>query len=94
MIWNDHAWVSRTPIATSLLLDGGAVGQVLRMWREQSAVGQSLVSWIAVVVALVLWANFFRVITPHQMWARVTILLSIALNVGVVISVIWWRYFA
>lgn len=93
-VWNNPAWVSRTPIATSLLLDGGAIGQIVRMWRERSALGQSLTSWLAVILALLLWANFYRVITPDQFWARATILLSIALNVGIVASIIWWRHFA
>lgn len=94
MIWNNPVWVSRTPIATSLLLDGGAIGQIIRMWREKSALGQSLLSWMAVILALVLWANFYRVITPTQYWARLTILLSIALNVGIVASIVWWRFVA
>lgn len=93
-VWNNPAWVSRTPIVTSLLLDGGAIGQIVRMWREQSARGQSLTSWLAVILALTLWANFYRVITPNQFWARATILLSIALNVGIVTSIVWWRYVA
>lgn len=93
-VWNDRVWVGRTPIVTSLLLDGGAVGQIVRMWREGSALGQSLLSWLAVILALVLWANFYRVITPAQYWARLTILLSIALNAGIVASIVWWRYLA
>lgn len=92
--WDNPVWVGRTPIVTSILLDGGAIGQVIRMWKERSALGQSLTSWTAVVLALVLWANFYRVLTPDQWWARFTIKISIALNLIVVGSVIWWRYLA
>jgi uncharacterized membrane protein YbaN (DUF454 family) len=91
-LWNDPIWVGRTPIVTSILIDGGAIGQIVRMWSEKTAEGQSLISWAAVLMALVLWANFYRVITPDQKWARITILISIFLNIGVVGSVILWRY--
>ena len=89
--WDDPVWVGRTPIVASLLIDGGAVGQIVRMWRERSAEGQSLLSWCAVVVALLLWANFYRVITPDQRWARLAIGVSIVLNGAVALSVLWWR---
>lgn len=90
--WQNPKIVNKTPIITSMLIDGAAIGQIARMWREQSALGQSLVSWCSVIVALILWDNFYRVITPDQKWALITIKISIVLNVLIVASIIWFRY--
>jgi hypothetical protein len=91
-IWKDPVWVGRTPILTACLLDGGAIGQIVRMWREQTAAGQSLTSWCAVVAALCLWLNFYRVITPDQKWAIRVQALSIAINIAIVATIVWFRY--
>jgi len=90
--WNDPAIVTYSPIVTTCLLETANVGQMIRMWTHHTAAGQSLVSWACVQVALWLWANFYRVVTPDQKWARFTIKIGIALNFGVMASVAWFRY--
>lgn len=94
VIWNDPKWVGRTPILTTLLLESANVGQIARMWTHRTAAGQSISSWVCVNLALWLWANFYRVITPEQLWARRTIKVGIALNSAVILSAIWFRYLA
>jgi len=92
--WNDPAVVSKTPIATVFLLEGANIGQLWRMWGEHSALGQSEWSWMSVNVALWLWLNFYRVVTPGEVWARRATGVGIALNTAVILSVIWFRHFA
>jgi hypothetical protein len=92
--WNNPAIVSFSPIVTTCLLETANVGQMMRMWTFHTAAGQSLTAWACVQVALWLWANFYRVITPEQWVARFTIKIGIALNFGVILSVVWFRYVA
>ena len=92
VIWRDERWVSRTPFVTSVLLEGGAVGQIVRMVREQTAAGQSLLSWIGVTFALVLWHNFYTVKTPGERPAIWTARLGIVLNAGICCTIVYFRY--
>jgi len=89
---NDPRWVSKTPIATVFLLEAANVGQIIRMWTERSALGQSVWSWVSVNLALWLWWNFYRVITPKELWARRATAIGIALNSVVIASVVWFRF--
>jgi uncharacterized protein with PQ loop repeat len=91
-IWNDKEWIDKSPIIATIFIEGANIGQMIRIWTEHSAKGQSLSSWIAVVIALVIWFNFYRVITPHSKYAKWTAVVGIILNIGVIISIIWFRY--
>ena len=90
--WQNPALVSKTPLVTSLLLDGGAVGQIVRMCREHTAAGQSLTSWCMVVAALVLWLNFYRVKTPGETIAIRMTAFSVAINTAIVLTILYFRY--
>jgi hypothetical protein len=89
--WSDPKWVDKTPIVTTLLLEGANVAQLIRMWTERSALGQSLVGWLSVSFALVLWYNFYRVVTPAARWARWATLFGIGMNALVCLSVMYFR---
>jgi hypothetical protein len=91
-ILNNRAWVSKTPILTVFLLEGANIGQIIRMWTERSALGQSLVSWLSVNLALWLWLNFYRVMLPEERWAFWATAAGIGLNTGVCLSVAYFRY--
>jgi hypothetical protein len=91
-IWDNPDIVTYSPIVTTCLLESANIGQMIRMWTYHTAAGQSLISWAAVQIALWLWQNFYRVITPDQWIARLTIKIGILLNFGVILSVIYWRY--
>lgn len=86
--------VLKTPIVTALLIEGGAVQQIYRIWSEGSAAGQSLTGWIGVTIAVMLWLNFYKVITPEAKWAIRTTTLAVFLNATIVASIVYWRYFA
>lgn len=93
MIFNNRKLVEKTPILTNLLFEGANVHQLWRMWTEHSALGQSALGWIQVHIALWLWWNFYRVVTPDQKWARISTSISIAVNALVIISVLYFRFF-
>lgn len=89
---SDPTWVLRTPILSVILLEAANAQQLVQMWvLDHSAKGQSLTAWLSVQAALWLWLNFYRVITPDAFWAIRGTRLGIALNMAVVLSVIYWR---
>jgi len=90
--YDDPEWVGRTPLLTVLLLESANIGQMVRMWAYHTAAGQSLISWLCVNLALWLWGNFYRVITPEQKWARRCNAVGITLNTGVILTVAYFRY--
>ena len=90
--WNDPTWVSRTPLITVLLLESANVQQVGHMWSCRTAAGQSITAWFCVNIALWLWLNFYRVLTPEQKWARRSTAIGIALNSAVILTVAYFRY--
>ena len=92
---SDKTWVLRTPIISVILLEAANVQQLWQMWvLDHSAKGQSITAWLSVQLALWLWLNFYRVITPEAKWAIWGTRLGIALNMLVVLSVLYWRHFA
>ena len=92
--WNDPKIVAWSPVITTGLFETANAGQVVRMWAQHTSAGQSLSSWICVNIALFIWANYYRVITPEQRVVQTTIKIGITLNLFVIFSVVWFRYFA
>lgn len=82
-------FLTATPIATTLLLEYGNIGQLWRMWTDRTAAGQELTSWLAVWMALLLWLNFYR---AHQLrgafWATCA---GVTLNTAVWLTVLYFR---
>lgn len=91
--WNDPKFVSKTPILTVFLLESANVSQLIRMWTEKTAEGQSLWGWMMVSAALFLWCNFYRVCCPKEKWALWTTMFGIFMNALVILSVVYFRYF-
>lgn len=89
---SDPVWVARSPIIAQTLLEAANVQQLIQMWVvDHSAQGQSVTAWASVQVALWLWLNFYRVLTPQAKWAIWGAEVGIALNMAVILSVIYWR---
>lgn len=84
--------VAKTPILSFILIEGGALGQIVRMLREGSAAGQNLWSWVAVAVMLGFWFNYYRVMTPTLILPRFTALVGVAINLGIVATIVFFRY--
>ena len=87
------AVVNKTPIVTTFLLEFANVGQLYRMWTQQTAAGQSLWSWMAVSAALVLWLNFYLVFNRDNKFAIWGTRVGIGLNAAVCLTIVWFRYF-
>jgi len=85
-------YVSMTPLVTTGLLEFANVGQLWRMWTEWTAAGQSVWSWFSVNVALWLWLNFYLVFNADNKFAIWGTRLGIALNTGVILTVLFFRY--
>jgi hypothetical protein len=92
VIWNDKKWVTKTPVVTVILLEGGNIQQLIRMWTERSSEGQSFWGWLQVNAALWLWWNFYRVMTPESRSAYWSPRTSIGINALVMASVLYFRY--
>lgn len=90
--FSNPKWVSKTPIVTTLMLEIANAGQIWRMWSERTAAGQSLIAWVSVNLALMLWFNFYRVLTPNEKWALRGTAAGIIMNWGVILSVVYFRY--
>lgn len=90
--WRDRSVVSKTPIVTVILLENGNLQQVIRMWREGTAEGQSLWGWISVNLALLLWCNFYRVCCPNERTAFWATILGVVMNAIVIGTVVYFRY--
>lgn len=91
-IWNNPKAVKQVPLITMFLFDGGAIGQIIRMWTVRSALGQSLISWIGVSFGLFLWVNYYRIMTPELKLPRYSALFSACINSCVWLTIIYFRY--
>jgi hypothetical protein len=85
--------VSKTPLITFILLEGGNVQQLYRMWSTWTSAGQSLWGWVCVNIALILWCNFYRVCCPNEKFAFWATVVGVVINACVIFSVAWFRYF-
>lgn len=86
--------VDKTPIITTLLLEGANLQQLWRMWTEGTAAGQSITAWMSVNAALILWLNFYLVFNRDNKWAIRGTAFGILLNSLVILTVAYFRYFA
>jgi uncharacterized protein with PQ loop repeat len=91
--YNNPLVVNKTPLITVVLLESANLFQLIRMWSEQSVVGQSLQGWICVNIALILWLNYYRVILPKEKIAFYSTLFGILMNSLVILTVVFFRYF-
>lgn len=89
---SNKAIVKYTPIITSLLIESGVLSQMIRMWAMGSAMDQSLLGWIFVWCALLLWFNWYRVFTPDQKFAKWSTIGGLVINTMAIFTIIWYRY--
>jgi hypothetical protein len=80
------------PITAAVLLDTGVVAHIWRMLQQQSAAGQSVLGWLVVILGLLCWAQFYFVVTPDEIWAKVSILVGVVLNIIALCTVIFVRH--
>lgn len=92
--WSDPSFVKHSPIFSGVVFEYANISQIIRMWTEHTAAGQSLTAWIAVFFGLALYSNFYRVFLPEQVIARVINGMGLLANLAVIVSVIWFRFLA
>lgn len=90
------SFVEKTPMLVALFAEYANGGQIYRMLKEQSALGQNVWSWVAVHATLWLWLNYDLVIVPggKNSWAFRATALGLVLNTAVIILVIYFRWIA
>lgn len=83
------------PVVSIIFIDVANFGHIWRMFSEQSAAGQSLISWSCVLIALISWFNFYYRVTPGDdgKVARYSTLFGISVVASVIASIVWFRYF-
>jgi hypothetical protein len=89
-------FVEKTPLLVGIFAEYANGGQLWRMWREHSALGQNVWSWIAVQATLWLWLNYDYIIVPGgpRSWAFRVTAFGLILNTAVIVTVIYFRWFA
>ncbi len=90
--WDNPSVVGKTPLVTVVLLENANIQQLVRMWNEGTAEGQSLWGWIFVNLALLLWCNFYRVCCPKERFAFWATVVGVLMNAAVIATVVYFRY--
>jgi hypothetical protein len=90
---NDPAVIGKTPIITTIFLCWSNFQQLWQMWTEHTSAGQSLSGWVTLGVVLWLFLNFYRVCCPKERFIFWGTVLECVVNVAVIFTVIWFRYF-
>ena len=79
------------PVLATLLIEAASLGQIARMFQERSSAGQSFVSYLLLILALVLWERFYAIRTPDEKPAVWTARASILVNILVASCVLYYR---
>ena len=92
---NNPVFVDKaSPLLCMILLEWANVSQMIRMWTEGTAEGQSLIGWSSVSLALLLWLNFYRYKLGRRSTAYIATVIGWFMNAAVILTVIWFRYYA
>ncbi len=89
---SNQKYVKLTPVLTMALLEAGNISHIIRMWVQHSTEGTSLIGWCCINFALILWCNFYRVMTPNEKIAIYSSLFGITVNFCAIFSIIYIRY--
>ena len=88
----DAKVITYSPVIAQLLLEWANVSQLIRMWTERTAAGQSLIAWFSVNAAILLFINYYRVLKLRvPMWSAVA---GFSFNCAVIVTVVYFRYVA
>jgi uncharacterized protein with PQ loop repeat len=84
--------VELLPVLSTVLLEWANIGQLIRMWTERTAAGQSLQAWVSVCLALLCFLVYY-----HKKGLRVpfwTTIIGVLMNIAVCSTVVYFRFFA
>jgi hypothetical protein len=83
--------VRYTPFLTTALLEISTFSHIIQMWTKGTSAGQSVIGFVLVICALILWFNWYGVFTPDQKFARYSTLFGIVMSSIAFISVLIFR---
>lgn len=86
-----HWLATITPVVTAILFECASIGQIFRIWSEQTSAGQNVTSWVSVLIAQALWLNFYRVKLPSERLAAWSCISGMAVNSILLASIVYWR---
>lgn len=81
------------PFVATGILQVATFGQMIRMFREQSAKGQEPFSWLIVTLSIFGWALWYHIMTPEHKFPKVAAIFSGVTNSLGLAVVIYFRYF-
>jgi hypothetical protein len=80
------------PVISTVAFELSTIGQIARMVRESSALGQEPISWLLCVLGLVGWAYWYRQMTPQHPVPFYTALLGAGCNSIALFITIYYRW--
>lgn len=83
--------VSKFPILTIGLIEFFNISQGVTMIKNKSSEDQSILGWIAVIIALILWTIYYKIIIPNEKIAFYSTIISIIINICVLGVAIYYR---
>lgn len=80
------------PLIATLLIDLANSGHIIRMFKEQSSAGQSLVAIMMIILGLFAWERFFKYNNrPEDKFALWSTRIGMAFNAVVGVVVLYFR---
>lgn len=83
--------IPRIPLVTSFIFATAYIAQMVRMWTQRSALGQSVFGWIQVGIALVLFYIYYSEMLPNEKIPKYCTVFEIALVLGIIGTTILFR---
>jgi hypothetical protein len=81
------------PAIAATMFELATGGQIIRMIREKSALGQEPISWLLVSLGLFGWYQWYKVKTPDKKLAQWTAFISCWVNVIAFIISVYFKYY-
>lgn len=74
------------------MMEVAVVGQMFRMFRERSALGQEPFSWAVVTLGLSGWVLWYTKMTPEHKVPRYSAMIGCGMNFVGFLTVCYFRY--
>lgn len=75
-----------------MLFETAIAGQIIRMFREQSALGQEPISWAIVTLGIGGWIVYYHRIIPDHKFPKYAACVGCAANFLGLLTVCYFRY--
>jgi hypothetical protein len=85
---------SKAPLVATGIFVFADFSQIVRMVNERTSAGQSLIGWIGILIALLMYATFFRIITPKEKLAFYCTVINITIIIALTLTVAYFRYWS